>query len=216
MRTDSGRRKTAPGSVRKIIRIPRRGRVWKPPGAGKESRRAIIGRAVAAAEETPRGGEDGCRGFRPAFACVRSHRSCAYAHSAAENLDTATQKLLPQRIRLTRGRVKSSPSRPRQPLGLCGRGWKRLKFLARLEAHGLAWRDVHLLAGARVPPDAGLARLHVEHAEAAQFDAASAAERVLHGLENGLNRLLGLRAGNIRFLNDSVYDVELDHECLRE
>jgi hypothetical protein len=113
-------------------------------------------------------------------------------------------------------RLKIDRARRRQISGLRRSGRERLEFLAWFETNGFARRDIHLLTGARVAPDAGLARLHIEDAEASQFDAASAAKRILHGLENGLNRLFGLRAGNIRFLNDSVYDVELDHECLRE
>ena len=66
------------------------------------------------------------------------------------------------------------------------------KFLARPETNGLARRDIHLLAGARVSANAGFARLHVEDAEAAQFDAVAAPERVFHGVENGLNGLFGL------------------------
>src|SRR5580658_302736 len=48
---------------------------------------------------------------------------------------------------------------------------KRLQFLAGLEASGLARRDTNLLSSARVAADAGLARLYVEHAKAAEFDA---------------------------------------------
>src|ERR1700685_1843404 len=81
---------------------------------------------------------------------------------------------------------------------------KRLKFLAGFETHSLARRDVHLLARARIAADARLARLHVEDAKAAKFDAASVTQRVLHRLENGFNRLLGLGSGNVGFLNDGV------------
>src|SRR5271170_1449579 len=74
-------------------------------------------------------------------------------------------------------------------------GWsgsrKRLEFFAWLEAHGFAGRNANLLSGARVAANAGFPRLHVEHAEAPEFDAFSAAERVLHGLENGFDGLFG-------------------------
>lgn len=95
------------------------------------------------------------------------------------------------------------------------RGWKRLKFLARLKSHGFPRRDANLLPSARVAADAGLARLHVENAEAAKLDAFSPPERILHGFEDGFHRLLGFRSSDICFLYDSVHDVELDHTILR-
>src|SRR5580704_11695482 len=60
--------------------------------------------------------------------------------------------------------------------GLGGRSGsrERLEFFAWLEAHGFAGRNANLLSGARVAADAGFARLHVEHAEAAKLDAFSA------------------------------------------
>ncbi len=94
------------------------------------------------------------------------------------------------------------------------RGWKRLEFLAGFEAHGFSRRDTNLLPGARVPADAGFARLHVENAEAAKLDAFSSPQRILHGFEDGFHRLLGFRSSDICFLYDSVYDVELDHTIL--
>ena len=95
------------------------------------------------------------------------------------------------------------------------RGWKRLEFLAGLETHGFARRDANLLARARVPADAGFARLHVENAEAAKLDAFSTPERVFHGFEHGFHRLFGLRSSDVGLLHDGVYDVELDHTVLR-
>jgi hypothetical protein len=97
-----------------------------------------------------------------------------------------------------------------------GRNWQRLEFLARLEAHSLAGRDVDLLSGARVASNARLARFDVEDAEAAQFDALSSAERILHSVEDSFDRLLGFRAGYVRLLYDGVYDVELDHKTSGE
>src|SRR5215469_3560796 len=64
----------------------------------------------------------------------------------------------------------------------CGKG---LQFFARFETHGFARRDANLLSGAGVTADARLARLYVEDAEPAQLDALAAAERILHGLEDG-------------------------------
>src|SRR5947209_3940087 len=53
-----------------------------------------------------------------------------------------------------------------------------LKFFARLEANGLARRDIYFGAGAGIASDAGLARAHVENAEAAKLDAIAATERL--------------------------------------
>jgi hypothetical protein len=100
--------------------------------------------------------------------------------------------------------------------GLGGRGRKRLKFLAGFETYSFAGRDIYLLPRPRITPDPGLARLHVEYAKAPQFDPSSAAQRVFHGLEDGLNRLLGLGSINVCFLYDGVYDIELYHNFLRE
>src|ERR1700722_1154564 len=99
-------------------------------------------------------------------------------------------------------------------LGSRGSGRERLEFFSRLEAHGFAGWNAYLLSGARVAADAGLARLHVEDAKAAKFDTFSAAERVFHGLENGLDGLFGFRTSDISLRYDGVYDVELDHTIL--
>src|SRR4051794_1059532 len=86
-----------------------------------------------------------------------------------------------------------------------------LQFFAGLEANGLAGRNADLCAGARVAADAGLARTHVEDAEAAKFDAVALGERFLHGLEDGLNGHLGFCLGDAGLGHHFVDDVELDH-----
>src|ERR1700677_1821194 len=95
------------------------------------------------------------------------------------------------------------------------RGWKRLKFLARLKSHGFPRRDANLLPGARVAATAGVGRLHLENPEAAKLDASPTPERILHGFQDGFPRLLGFRSSDICFLHDSVQDVELDHTASR-
>src|SRR5271169_5135170 len=81
-------------------------------------------------------------------------------------------------------RSRSLVPGPNECSGLHGDSRERLEFLAWLEAHSLTGRDVDLLSGARVAADARLARFDVEDAEAAQFDALSTAERILHGFED--------------------------------
>ncbi len=91
---------------------------------------------------------------------------------------------------------------------------QRLEFLSRLEPDRLSRWDAHLLAGAGVAANPGFARLDVEDAESAQFDSLAASEGVLHGLENGFDRLFGSGPGNIRLLDDGVNNVEFDHSGL--
>src|ERR1700690_409412 len=99
-------------------------------------------------------------------------------------------------------------------LRLRSRGRKILQFLARLETNRFARRDADHLACAGVAANAGLASLDVEDTEAAQFDAIAAAQRVLHGFENGFDGLLGLRPRNTSFSHNGVYDIQLDHNTL--
>src|SRR5712664_734044 len=89
-----------------------------------------------------------------------------------------------------------------------------LKLFAGFETDGLAGRNVHLFAGAGVAADAGLAGLDAEHAEAAEFDALTAAESLLQRFENSFNGLLGLGAADVRRTDDSIYDIELNHTIL--
>jgi len=91
-----------------------------------------------------------------------------------------------------------------------------LQFFAGLEAYGFAWWDVYFFAGTRIPADPGLAWLDAKYAKAAQFDALSAAEGALQRLENGLNRLLGLGAADVRRrgVDHGVHDVQLNHASL--
>jgi hypothetical protein len=89
-----------------------------------------------------------------------------------------------------------------------------LQFLAGLEAYGFSGRNADFLAGARIAADAGLARAHVEHTEAPQFDSFAFAESVLHGFKDGLDGLFGLGAAYSGLVYDRVYDVQLDHSDL--
>src|SRR5256886_4510719 len=77
-----------------------------------------------------------------------------------------------------------------------------------------ARRNAHLFAGAGIAADAGLARLHTEDAEAAEFDALAAAESLLQRFEDGLDGLLGFGAADVRLSDDSVYDIQLNHAIL--
>jgi len=138
--------------------------------------------------------------------------SCEFDAARESSYVKTTWRTAPASVELARYQAKNSTRRS----GLVGGSWQCLKFFAGFEAHGLAGRDAHLLPSARVASDTGLSRLHVEHAKAPQFDASSAAQRIFHRLENRFHRLLGLGPADVCFLNDGVYDVELDLNFLRK
>ena len=66
-----------------------------------------------------------------------------------------------------------------------------LKLFAGLKSNRLAWWDGYFGASTWVAPDAGLARPDREDAKAAKLNAIAFAQRLFHGLEHGLDRLLG-------------------------
>src|ERR1700735_3198160 len=70
----------------------------------------------------------------------------------------------------------------------CGRLLQRLQLLAGLESHGLSRGYGNLRPRPRIPPDARLPRLHVEHPKASQLDAVALLQRALHALKDGLHR----------------------------
>src|SRR5579884_2076911 len=85
-----------------------------------------------------------------------------------------------------------------------------LQLFAGLEADGLAGRDVDLGASARIAPDAGLTRADGEDAEAAQLDAVTASQRLLHALKHRLDGHFGLGFSNAGLGNDFVDQIEFD------
>jgi hypothetical protein len=86
----------------------------------------------------------------------------------------------------------------------------RLQFFARLEANGFARRYRNFGAGARIAPNAGFSRPHVEHAEAAELDAVAFGERALHALKHGFDGNFSFGFGDARLGNHFVDDVQLD------
>ena len=70
--------------------------------------------------------------------------------------------------------------------------------LARLEVRHQLLGDHHLLAAARVAPDAGRSAVDGEAAEAADLDAVAARQRVRHGVEDGLDGELGVALRELR------------------
>src|ERR1700724_1702755 len=92
----------------------------------------------------------------------------------------------------------------------------QVQFLARLEAHGFARGDRHLCSGSRIAPDAGLARPHIEHPEAAQFDPLTLRQGLLQALEDGIHRCLSLVAREAGSFDDAMHDVLLDQGMLQK
>ena len=90
-----------------------------------------------------------------------------------------------------------------------------LEFFAGFEADGFAGGDADFFAGAGIAADAGFAGLDAEDAEAAEFDALAAAERLLQRFENSFNGLLGFGAADVRGGDDRIHDVQLDHAILQ-
>ena len=87
----------------------------------------------------------------------------------------------------------------------------QMKFFAGLEADGFAGGDADLGAGARVAPDAGLARLDGEDAESAKLDAVSRDECLLHTVKDGVHCVLCLRSRKPGPLNDPLDKILFDH-----
>src|SRR5579864_1684348 len=87
----------------------------------------------------------------------------------------------------------------------------RLQFFSGFEAHGLAWWNRNFRPRARIAPDPGFSRTHVEDAKTPQLNTIAAGERLLHALENRLHSQFGLGLGNAGFGHHFVDNVELNH-----
>src|SRR5262245_21490556 len=92
---------------------------------------------------------------------------------------------------------------------------KRLQVLAGFETHDFSGGDVDFRTGPRVSSDACLPRLHREHTEAPQLNPIIGFERILHAIEDRIDRLFCFRLAHSRSLNDLVYKIEFDHWSLR-
>jgi hypothetical protein len=84
---------------------------------------------------------------------------------------------------------------------------QRLKFLTRLETHGLAGRNGNLRAGARIAANACFSGLDGEDAEPAKFNAITLFECPLHFAEDSFHGHFGLGFRDSGLIDDFVYDV---------
>lgn len=88
------------------------------------------------------------------------------------------------------------------------------EILPGLEADRLAGGDADLGPGPRVPADPFLARLHLKNAEPAQFDPLPATHRLLHRVENRLDRHHRPDPGDLGRARHIINDVALNHAIL--
>src|SRR5262249_16356636 len=86
-----------------------------------------------------------------------------------------------------------------------------LEVFARFEADRTPGWNPHLFTCPRVAADAAFPRLHLEHAEPAQFDAFATLHGNSHCLEDGVDSHLGLDLGDVCNARHLVDDVDLDH-----
>ena len=109
---------------------------------------------------------------------------------------------------------KRSPARDRRiAVGGHSQGpplFEGLQLLAGFEANRLAGRNGDLRPGARIAPDAGLARPYVEDSESPELDALTLAEGALHALEDGFDGHFRFRFGDARPMDHFVDDVQFD------
>src|SRR5208283_605035 len=97
----------------------------------------------------------------------------------------------------------------------CNGTFQALEFFAGLEAHRFAGRNADLFSRARIPPNAGLARLHAKNSELAQFDALPLAQGALQRFKDRFHGLFRFGATDVGLAYHRVYNIELDHAGLR-
>src|SRR5579864_4460082 len=87
----------------------------------------------------------------------------------------------------------------------------RLQFLPWLETDSFSGRNRNLRARPGIASNPGLAWPHIEHAEAAQFNAIALGQRLLHAFKHGFDRQLSFRLSDASLVHHFVDDVEFDH-----
>jgi len=88
----------------------------------------------------------------------------------------------------------------------------RLKLLARLKTDGLARRDGHFFSGARITPDAALARLNYENAKTTQLNPIASRQCFLHRMKQRIDGLFGLQFRNAGLVGETIDNIQFDHE----
>jgi hypothetical protein len=88
---------------------------------------------------------------------------------------------------------------------------EQMELFAGLEANCLAWSNRHFGACPGIAADAGFPWLNGEDPEAAQLDAITRDESLLHTIEDGVNRRLCFGSGQSGTLNNPLYKILLNH-----
>jgi len=90
---------------------------------------------------------------------------------------------------------------------------ERLQFFAGLEANCFTGWDGYFGAGARIAANPGFPRLYVKDAKAAQLDPVAAFQRLLHFIEDALDRHLRFGLSDSGLVHHFVDDVEFDQNA---
>jgi len=88
-----------------------------------------------------------------------------------------------------------------------------LQLFAGFEANGFARWDGHLFTGAGIATYAAFPRFDYEHTEPAQFDPLAAGQGFFHGMEKGIDSLLGLHLWHAGPISYTIDNVQFDHRC---
>src|SRR5262249_20586852 len=120
--------------------------------------------------------------------------------------DGATPLLSPGAHGVTKAR--RSPVRPSVSFQSLVDG---LQLLPRFKAYRLSRRNTDLGPGARIAPNAGFARTHIENAKSTQLNALPLGQGFLHAFKDCFHGQLGLRLGDAGFVDHFVDDIELNH-----
>jgi hypothetical protein len=86
-----------------------------------------------------------------------------------------------------------------------------MQFFAGLEADSFAWSNGDLGPCAGIAADACLAWFDSEDTKAAQFDAITGDQSLLHALEDGVYRGFCLGSRQTGALNNPLYKILLNH-----
>ena len=112
----------------------------------------------------------------------------------SDDLDVVSSHQTEQTQRLTPRTKKGEESKHHPRTARLSRGFvHQVQFFARLEPDGLARRDAYFRAGSGIPPNPCFAWLHREYAKPPQFNAVTCDQRLLHAVEDGVDRVLRLR-----------------------
>ena len=104
--------------------------------------------------------------------------------------------------------------RPVERCGAQAELGEKVKLFARLEAYGFAGSDGDFSAGARIATDTCFARLDGKDTEAAEFDAVTCDEGLLHAVEDGVHGRFCLGPWKACTFHNPLYKVLLNHEEL--